>query len=65
MKPSKCNFFKQEITYLAHPVSKEGVPPSNSNLKVIAVCAPPQTYTEVCAFLGFVAHYRRFIKGFT
>ena len=24
----------------------------------------PQTYTEVCAFLGLVGHYRRFIKGF-
>ena len=26
---------------------------------------PPQTYTEVHAFLGLVGHYRRFIKGFT
>ena len=25
---------------------------------------PPQIYTEVCAFLGLVGHYRRFIKGF-
>ena len=25
---------------------------------------PPQTYTEVHAFLGFVGHYRRFMKGF-
>ena len=25
----------------------------------------PQTYTEMCAFLGLVGHYRRFIKGFT
>ena len=25
---------------------------------------PPQTYTEVYVFLGLVAHYRRFIKGF-
>ena len=24
----------------------------------------PQTYMEVCAFLGLVGHYRRFIKGF-
>ena len=39
--------------------------PSNSNLKAIVECVPPQTYTEVCAFLGLVDHYRRFIKGFT
>ena len=38
--------------------------PSNSNLKAIADCTPSQTYTEVCAFLGLVGHYRRFIKGF-
>ena len=25
---------------------------------------PPQTYTDVCAFLGLVGHYSRFIKGF-
>ena len=39
--------------------------PSNSNLKVIAECVLPQTYTEVCVFHGLVGHYRRFIKGFT
>ena len=38
--------------------------PSNWNLTAIAECAPPQTYTEVHAFLIFVDHYRRFIKGF-
>ena len=25
LKPSKCNFFREEITYLAHQVSKYGV----------------------------------------
>ena len=64
LKPSKCNLFKEEITYLAHQVSKDGVQPSNSNFKAIAECAPPQTYTEVHAFLGLVDHYRKFIKGF-
>ena len=63
LKLLKCNFVKEEITHLAHWVSKEGVQPSN--LKAITVCAPPQTYTEVCAFLGLVGHYMRFIKGFT
>ena len=41
-----------------------GVCPSNSNLKAIAECALPQTYTEVHTFLSLVGHYRRFIKGF-
>ena len=42
----------------------DGVGPSNSNMKTIAECVLPQTYTELHAFLGLVGHYRRFIKGF-
>ena len=43
---------------------KDRVHTSNSNLKAIAECTPPQTYTKVHTFLGLVGHYRRFIKGF-
>ena len=64
LKPLKCNLFREEITYLAHWVSKDGVWPSNLNLMVTAECAPHPTYTELHAFLGFVGHKRRFIKGF-
>ena len=64
LKPSKCSLFKEEINYLAHRVSKQGVWPSNTNLKAITQCAPLQTYTEIRAFLGLMGHYRQFIKGF-
>ena len=64
LKPSKCSLFKEEINYLAHKVSKAGVRPSDINVKAIAEYAPPQTYTEIRAFLGLVGHYRHFIKGF-
>ena len=36
LKPSKCSLFKEDINYLAHQVSKEGVQPSNLNLRAIA-----------------------------
>ena len=65
LKPSNCSFFKEEITYLAHRVCKEGVWPSNLNLKAIMECPLPQTYMEGCAFLSHVGHYWQFIKGFT
>ena len=41
LKPSKCSLFKEEINYLAHRVSKQGVWPSDTNLKAIAEYAPP------------------------
>ena len=49
---------------LAHHVSKEGICPSKDNLKAVAEFTPPQTYTEIWAFLGLVGHYWQFIKGF-
>ena len=57
LKPTKCKFFWSEINYLAHHVSKEGVQPSKQNLNAVAKFAPPQTYTEIRAFLGLVGHY--------
>ena len=34
LKLSKCSLFKEEINYLAHQVSKQGVWPSNANLRL-------------------------------
>ena len=64
LKPSNCSLFKEEINYLAHWVSKQGVWPSDINLRATAECTPPQTYKEICAFLGLIGHYQLFIKGF-
>ena len=64
LKLSKCEVFKSEINYLAHHVSWKGVLPSKKNLESITQCPPPDTYTKVKSFVGLVAHYRRFIKGF-
>ena len=65
LKPSKCSLFKEEINYLAHQVSKQGVQASDANIKAIADCVLLQTYMDIHAFLGLVGHYRQFIKGFT
>ena len=64
LKPTKCELFKMEINYLAYHVSKTGVLPSKKNLVSIAECPPPKTYTGIKSFVGFVGHYRWFIKGF-
>ena len=64
LKPSKCSLFKEKINYLAHQVSKQGVWPTDMNLKAIAECVPPGTYTEIRAFLSLIGHYRWFIRVF-
>ena len=47
LKPTKCEFFKNEINYFACHVSKEGIQPSKENLKAVGNFASPQTYTEI------------------
>ena len=64
LKPSKCTFFKTEITYLGHQVSTEGMKPGTENLNGIAKMAPPTTTTGVRQFLSATGFYRRFIKGY-
>ena len=57
LKPSKCNLFQKEITYLAHDVSAEGIKPSKAGLKAVAKFPKPTNYTQIRAFLGLVGHY--------
>ena len=64
LKPSKCNFFHTEISYLGHKVSMAGMELGTEGLKGIAEIAPPATYTQVRKFLGATGYFRCFIKGY-
>ena len=64
LKPSKCNFFHTEISYLGHKVSVAGMEPGTNGLKGITEIAPPATYTPVRKFLATTGYFQRFIKGY-
>ena len=65
LKPSKCHFLQDEITFLGHEISADGMRPGMANLKAIAEMAPSKTYTEIQRFTGMTGFFRRFIKGYS
>ena len=64
LKPSKCHFLQDQITFLGHEISADGMKPGTANLRAIAEMALPKTYTEIRRFTGMTGFFRRFIKGY-
>ena len=65
LKPSKCNFFKEQINFLGHIVSKEGISTCPQKVQAVQDWPIPETTHDVQSFLGFVGYYRKFIQGFS
>ena len=55
--PSKCEFFKQDLTYLGHVVSKNGIQTDSKKVEVIHKWSMTTNVTEVRSFLGFTNYY--------
>ena len=65
MKLSKCHFFSKEIQYLGHILSTKDICPLPLKTQAIQKMQPLTTPKQICAFLGLVGYYRKFIKDFT
>ena len=64
LKPSKCEFFKEKITYLGHIVSKDGIETDPKKIASVKHWPRPETVTQVCKFLGFTNYYRKFLHQY-
>ena len=64
LKPSKCHFFKEEISYLGHEISAKGMLPGQKGVKEITRMGPPTTYTGIRKFMRAVGYFCCFIKNF-
>ena len=64
IKPSKCEFFKTETTYLGHVVSSEGIKADPKKTDAVHSWPVPKNGKEVRQFLGFAGYYRRFVKDY-
>ena len=64
LKPSKCEFFKNRVTYLGHVVSESGVETDPDKISALASWPEPDNVKSLRSFLGFTGYYRRFIKDY-
>ena len=61
----KSEIFFQDICYLGHIISKEGIQMDPKKLKVINEWPIPKNVHEVRSFLGMCSYYRIFIAKFS
>ena len=64
LKPSKCELFREQVLYLGHVVSMDGIHTDPSKIEAVKNWPIPQNTKDVRKFLGFTGYYRRFVKGY-
>ena len=58
LKPSKCVFAAEEIEYLGHTLTTEGVKPNSGKVEAVKSFPKPSKVKEVKSFLGLANFYR-------
>lgn len=64
LSPEKCEFLREEATFLGHCVSEEGIKPSPKTIEPILKYPRPKNQKGIRQFVGLAGYYRRFINNF-
>jgi hypothetical protein len=64
-KFSKCEFWSNEVSFLDHVISLEGIAVDPGKVKDVLDWKPPTSVTQVRSFLRLAGYYRRFILNFS
>jgi hypothetical protein len=64
-KLSKCSFYQEQIHYLGHIISEQGIAVDPEKIEAIRGWPTPRNVSEVRYFMGLVGYYKIFIAGFS
>jgi hypothetical protein len=64
VKFSKCEFWINEVPFLGHVISPEGITVDPNKVRDVLDWKPPTSVTQGHSFLGLAGYYRRFIPNF-
>ena len=64
LKPSKCELFWWQTSYLGHVISAQGIATDEGKIEAIKKWPVQTSIMEIQSFLGFMAYYWQFIPKF-
>jgi len=65
VNPEKCQFLRDEIKFLGHVISQEGVKTDPTKIEAIKDFGKPKCVKKMRSFLGICNYYRKFIKDYS
>jgi hypothetical protein len=64
-KFSKCDFWLEEVSFLSHVLTAEGVAIDPAKIEAVKEWEQPRNVIDICNFLGLLGYYHRFIENFS